>query len=437
MLTAALLPLFFIGDIPWINDEPKFIAIALQANARGELATHGLLGTVGVSYGPAAGWLYQALLFFTHDLVMLAFIHAALLRFGLLIALFWLARTLDLSRPFILVILCSPYLWFYDRTLWDNTLLIPLSALAIAAFASYRVHARPAALVAALLCIAPMPLIHPMALALAIPLAAHLMILARRHWLWFVLTTASVSAVLIGVAWPYLQSLWQLHPAPHHGNFASGFFFPLLGGQLLTAVGFHFVWWGPLWWRIGAWLTAPGLALTFIGMFLAAQQARASASPRRTLCRLAIAVLAAQALLDGFAHAFYFPHYFNATWIVFAFFAWSSLDSLGAWRMRWVHTQAATLAAFLLFCIADIHRHHGNRDLHYGSTLANQVEVAKAAQAYAPAPTTNVALLLTYPQAWDVLRALYPPRADAAPSTPHIVYASGDALDGELALAPP
>ncbi|MBI5508688.1 MAG: hypothetical protein HY903_08035 [Deltaproteobacteria bacterium] len=57
------------GDTQWINDEPLLLAKAAAMNATGTLATEGLRGTVGVTYGPGAVWIYAGLLRLTCDLV--------------------------------------------------------------------------------------------------------------------------------------------------------------------------------------------------------------------------------------------------------------------------------------------------------------------------------------------------------------------------------
>src|SRR5512138_1958130 len=54
-------------DVSFVNDEAALLGNALDANQRGELAEHGLMGSRGVRYGPAATWLYQGLLLVTHD----------------------------------------------------------------------------------------------------------------------------------------------------------------------------------------------------------------------------------------------------------------------------------------------------------------------------------------------------------------------------------
>ena len=96
LVFAALVPLLWPGDVPFIHDEPQLMAKAVAANAEGRLAPLGLLGTFGVTYGPLPVWMYQALLLVTHDLVPVALAHAALMAFVSAGALWSLARTLGL-----------------------------------------------------------------------------------------------------------------------------------------------------------------------------------------------------------------------------------------------------------------------------------------------------------------------------------------------------
>ena len=131
LAVVCLVPLVWIGDVSFINDEPLLIAAALKANREGVLAPLGLLGTFGFTYGPVPTWLYQLLLITTHDILRVAVLHAVVVAAATAFALWSLSRSLSLWPWFVPVPLLSPYFWFYTRVLWDNPLLIPLGALAI------------------------------------------------------------------------------------------------------------------------------------------------------------------------------------------------------------------------------------------------------------------------------------------------------------------
>ena len=96
ILTAAAL--LFPGDVPFINDEALLINNALTANERGELAPKGLMGTVGIQYGPVPTWLYQAALLATQDLATVSLLKNLIGIILLLAAMTGLARELGLTR---------------------------------------------------------------------------------------------------------------------------------------------------------------------------------------------------------------------------------------------------------------------------------------------------------------------------------------------------
>src|SRR5690606_17924468 len=102
-------------------------------------ATHGLQGTRGI-YGPAATWFYQlALRLGGGDLAFVCLLKTSICGILLWIASAWLLslRRPPLSPVILLAAFLSPYLWIYGRDLWDNSFVIPLSALAIASYARF------------------------------------------------------------------------------------------------------------------------------------------------------------------------------------------------------------------------------------------------------------------------------------------------------------
>src|SRR5687767_5630578 len=65
-LAAAVVPaVLWVGDISWLQDEPRLLAKAWHANARGMMETQGLNGNFGVPYGPLPTQIYQVLLLIT------------------------------------------------------------------------------------------------------------------------------------------------------------------------------------------------------------------------------------------------------------------------------------------------------------------------------------------------------------------------------------
>ncbi len=451
-LAAAGAPsLLYPGDAPWICDEPTLIDRALRANAAHALATEGLMGTKGAVYGPFAVWVYQLLLVVSHDPVVLVLLHAILMAGATSLALHWLARTLRLWPWFAVVVALSPYLWFYGRLLWDNSFNLPASALAVAAYASFLATRSRAALLATVACLLVAPLIHLMSLALVAPIALHLVFLERRAaWQarWGILSLVACAAL---ASWRYWRLLIGQVASGGSGTpaaSASGFLFPLSGGRMLTGTGLEYFLgegWGaaPL---VAAAVTASalGYALVWAGMAIAAVRVvrvlRGSpASALDHVAGICLAIWLAQTLLDGLTGSFHHPHYLNATWIAYAVLAWLAVDLVARFRpgRAAIVLHGAALAAVTVSFLLRVHAAGGARGIHYGPTLANQVEVAVRIEQFAPGSAiySDVENYVRFPQALGVLRALVRPAAGPArlpPARLFVRYRSGDPGDARV-----
>ena len=173
-LAACLPAVLWPGDVSWMNDEPNLIAHAFHANERHVLADEGLLGSFGIKYGPLPTQVYQAMLLLTHDPVKLVAIHALLCSAVTALALLWLARTLRLTPWFAAAVLLAPYLWLYQRTLWDATFTIPLGRSRWRRTPSFLRTGSGRSLVLAVGCAVAMPFIHPQGLPLFAAILGHL-----------------------------------------------------------------------------------------------------------------------------------------------------------------------------------------------------------------------------------------------------------------------
>ena len=113
------------------------------------------------------------------------------------------------------------------------------------------------------------------------------------------------------------------------------------------------------------------------------------------------------------------PHYYFGTWILCVWLAWTGALALprriGGAALAGL---ALSLAVVLGFQIADVHRHGGNRQLHFGSTLTTQVEVARRlGRAHPEAPLrVEVPAFLMFPHALPILRQLTGTTGDPAAS---------------------
>jgi hypothetical protein len=426
LIAACLVPLFWPGDVSFINDEPLLITSALAANARQSLAAMGLAGTFGFTYGPLPTWMYQVLVLVTRDLIVMVVIHAALIMVTTAGALWWVSKSLRLWPWFALVPLVSPYTWFYARVLWDNTLLIPLTSLAIAGYAAH-LSAGPngsaAGLRVSLIALLLMPLVHLMAVALVLPLALHIVVTQWRS-LWR--HRISVAAIAVGIAvlaWPYWMYIARNTPPASASAGSEGWFFPLLGGRLFSArqLAYFFdpapVSGWPLTLASGISWISYGLVWIgiVVGLLLVIGAMRERRwSPRAHLAMVLLGALICQMAIDGLSGKFQHPHYENGTWMVFVLLSWLAIDRLRELPqpLRWVApATTAVLAGALVLAVSTIatrlHRSGGTRET-YGATIDNQQRVARALGAYtADTPIAcDVVLIQRYPHAFATLRQL-------------------------------
>jgi hypothetical protein len=210
IMLASLLGLVWLGDTPWICDEPLLISNALAANASDRWVAHGRMGTRAIPYGPVPTWIYQILLRCTHDPILLLGLRVVLCQGMAAAALIWLGRLLPLHRWFLVTLLLSPYFWFFGRLPWDNSFTIPLAALLVAAYLAFQAGRSRFSLAVFIACLGLLPLVHLMALAIVVPFAVPLPLVkvkrwaCRRHWL----VVVGTAVPLAGFAAPYLGSVY-------------------------------------------------------------------------------------------------------------------------------------------------------------------------------------------------------------------------------------
>src|SRR5262249_25804309 len=142
LLVLSGLRLLVPGDTQWINDEPLFLAKAAALRAGTSFESAGLRGALGLTYGPVAVWIYTALLSLSQNLLHVVLLRTALYSVLLVLGLVWLGRLSARLRPIMApLLLLSPYAWLYSRQIWDNTWLIPLGTIGLAAYVSFCEHA--------------------------------------------------------------------------------------------------------------------------------------------------------------------------------------------------------------------------------------------------------------------------------------------------------
>ncbi|MGB7568025.1 MAG: hypothetical protein WBM07_09205, partial [Chitinivibrionales bacterium] len=97
--------------------------------------------------------------------------------FGLLL----LSRALKLWKWFIPIVLASPYFWFYTRQLGDNSFILAFSAIGVGCYAYFYLNRLKVFLFIAIISISVLPVIHFMALPLALAIALHMAFFARHE----------------------------------------------------------------------------------------------------------------------------------------------------------------------------------------------------------------------------------------------------------------
>ncbi len=451
LAAACAVPLLFPGDAPFINDEPRLIANAFLSNQQHRLAHFGLQGTQGYSYGPLPTWVYQALLLLSRDLSIVVFWRALFVTALTAASLVWLARTAKLWPWFSVAIMLSPYLWFYSRALWDNSFCIPVAGLAFAGYVAFVERETAPSFALLIAALWALTFIHLMSLALTVPIALHLA-LTRRTALWrYKWVGLAISAIAVGAAHSYCSYLLRApHLASGHPSLRAALF-PLLAPRYFSATGLEYFF-GPahlqsvawLGWlaRACSWVSMLSYPLVWGGMALAVAETLRAIQARRLSTRqhaiiLALTVLGAQMALNGLTGTEGHPHYYNATWIAFAVFAWLTADWLATRAMAIFAPYACALAASLLLLVATIRIHGGTRE-NYGPTLANQMEIAAELARYPPSTPLqlNVRNYQLYPHALATLRLLRPVQPVGAdrPSRLFVVYASSDPANGRIRL---
>lgn len=488
-LVTSLLRLIWPGDTQWINDEPLFLSKAAALNA-GSLTTAftqgaGLHGTVGLTYGPVAVWIFALLLRLSSDLVVVAMLRTALWSLLTSVALLWLARQVPRLRPLSLcLILLSPYTWLYSRHLWDNTWLMPLGALALAAYLSFHGAPRRAPFALAVVALALAVLIHPMVMPLGLVLLWHALRFHRpflRAQRGLVVGLAALCLLLAAPWLSYLlQGLWlrlhgvvspaagpppppaELLPPEPAVSLLAPLLFPFLGGVQLSGLGLgYFV--GDEFFAGRAVLaglvtwTALSHVLVWLGLGLAIQRLRAARREGQLhgvelhLCLIAVLTFAVQAVLHAVLRRHTHPHYYNGSWICAVYFAALALSSdvPVAWAKRlWSGPRRSLLGVSLGLSLAVItgslalrlHDTGGTRGLHFGATLANQLEVARALARYHPDSPVTVEVLnyRLFPHALSLLRQLCGLTGD--PTGPRqalrIRYRDADPQSGVLVVEP-
>jgi hypothetical protein len=395
-LARFLFPL----DIPFINDEALLLKKAWEANQAGGLTTHGLMGSRGVDYGPFPLWFYRAALFFSGSVlgvVLLKIFTTALFTSA---SLYFFARTCPFLNPWLAgVALLSPYLWFYGRDLWDNSFVIPLSAVALTSYAVFLERESKWALTTCVLAATLGFLTHLVFLPVCLGILFHLLVF-RWRWLWislkedrrFLIALFVLAVVLAG---PYVWHLLGQSPtqklepgevghalmpftgprfftgfgleyflgkdwySPFTGNVILNFFWvALLGFSLL---GYPFVWFAILEAPVRLWKT------------------RGEWDLEEEIDALMLLTFVFQIGLAWSYRLIPIPNFHSACWLVYFYFLWRTLTVVLERPIfrRLAGAYLVSLFTALIAMTTIIRLYGGNRELHHGPTLGNLLQVSR------------------------------------------------------------
>jgi len=460
---ATLVPVvLWPGDVSWLIDEPRLIANAYYFN-RDHIPAHtGLFGNFGIPYGPVPTQIYQALLAITHNPLALVVLRGLLCAGLTGAALLWMARTLGLRAWFAAAILIAPNIVAFHRILWDASFTIPIGALCLAAFADFLQTKRARSLRVCAVCVILLPINHPQALPLAVPVGAYLLWRHRADFradkaaMWrtgavlFILHFLYLGAVAGVIWWKLTQGAVSLQYPVKNPRLLSALT-PFLGGNLLT--GFDYARGvarpdGPEWLVQGAmWLTrliypviwiGIAAAATRVGPVLRALRSRAEAGTRDIFQAVLIAGLGLQFLLFTALRIPPGPQYFFGTFALHAALAFFGIEALGKVRLAVpVGALFGMAGAFItLGGISTVHRH--GYEAPGWPTMSNCLGAVRQLDRYADQVVlTDINLFLRYPQPIRVLRLLVPPEPGPKPRHRRLLlsYLRKDGVQtGELAV---
>jgi hypothetical protein len=443
-ILAAVVPaVLWIGDISYMQDEPRLLAKAFHANARHMIEIKGLNGNFGVPYGPLPTHVYQIILLFSHDPIVIATIHAALVTLVMALALLWLARSLRLNPWFATAVVLAPYVWNFQRLMWDANYAIPIGCLALAAYASFVRTGKGPPLLTAIASSIALAFIHPQDLPVLAPILAHMVWRYPRALAKHYAGIAIILGVTFALNFSYFREAyyavrWQLdhhtmrssYPGQEEASRGASLFKPLLGGTILG---------GQMYAERDSRLVerpqvvrlaemASGLSYPLIWLGIVAMIVRlcrrgrdpddkeqhdpALAKTQRTIFAITLAGLVLQMLLYGVMRMPALPQYFFGTLILHVLFAWVGVEALRRVKLSWA---AIVLygagCAYLTFASAEYVHRVGYARNTYRPSLADQVQVARELNRYTDETVlTDVQLYKSHPQSIRSLRLLMPPK---------------------------
>ncbi len=448
--------LVWIGDTSFINDEPLLLSMALKANLQGDFFTLGLMGTKGLQYGPVPIWFYRFLLMLTHNIYILAFIKSFVVICANSLGIYYFFRLFPKwNSHTAMLIFSSPFLWFYTRGLWDNSLNITIILWGFVAYFYFikTRHFRWFALTLIFLVMAFQ--VHLMSLPFIGAIALHMCLFCRsefkKNWKKILILALCLSFFMKDYLF-YLFTVPQLSSASHFTASLKSFFFPLYGGEFFSLLDFRYFvgkkWFAPI---PDYFLSATGwiILLPLYGAFKSFRSCYKKIRQKSQfeledhLSLVCLIWFGAFVSLSFLKNLRVDPHYFNSTWFLYFVLLNIGLNALWhrAWMRKLFFVHAITMFLAVSALIILLHYRHGTRSLHYGATLENQVEIATQLNQYGNSEnwSSTADNPHWFPHAINLLRNLEPARhiiGQQKSDSLRVLYAGDNPYDGKILLVP-
>ena len=394
LLLALSLRFVFMWDASFLPDEVALMAAAMKLNASSEWATHGLLGTRGMVYGPLATWIFQ-IYFYIGDLInadivfyfyLNCFIKSALLFVGLL----WIKKIMKWIPPIMIILVpLSPHFFMYSRMLWDNPFLVEMSLLLFCSCWSFIQTPKLWKLALAAFLAISSVMVHFMAVPFVVSLLI-LLLWERKNWF---LSNKVPTFIVVGSAlaycYPYASFLTEYISKSSGGGMGEpNFKFlegVLLGFSILGHIAYNY------------FSGSTGLVVAqLIGYVCALYGIVLGGLFLRELYRMVIMGRSAgpeEKLVLKFLRIFwlilipfaYFtklgghPHYFNGIWVSFFLLCSLGVAHISSVRFQLFFQRASIFLGFLglINFLTYYHVNNGSRGIHYGPTLSNQSQISR------------------------------------------------------------
>lgn len=448
--------LLFPGDIPFINDEPWTVHLALTQNQKGQLIREGLPGSLGMKYGPVPLWFYQLMLLITHNLMVISFTKNLLHLVIFIYALRGLGGELKVTQPFALLVLGSPYLLLVNRMLWLFGFMGPLSGCLAFWLLRFRRTGKYRYFLYSVLTTISFVYTHPISAFIVMPFYLCLFVFCYER-LWVKKTSCIVTLIIaLAVVSPLIFQLLSHHgkasASPEKSDILHSFLATIHGSYYFTMVGW-FEYYLPNFYQKGFLLpktvlhvmiytTGLSCILYLIGVTRCVALwiksfRRKSFTSRDMMTFYSLATVLFSATFFIITRLEFQPHYSIPLWFPFFFFIWIALNWI--WKKRPLLIPLFGIgwichAILLVFMTTYINKNGGNREIHYGATLKNQIQVANTVKAasHNSKIVTNVRNYQLFPYSLSVLISLSDENSsvDAGNKLLQIVYAEPNSSSG-------